>query len=66
MLNQKSELRRALEKHKDAQLKKELEQKKNESKSLLEKAVEDRAEKIEQVKYLYLLSTISNLRYVFH
>ncbi|XP_065212185.1 uncharacterized protein LOC135839870 [Planococcus citri] len=50
VLNQKSELRKALEKHKDAQLKKELEQKKNESKSLLEKAVEDRAEKIEQMK----------------
>lgn len=61
VLNQKSELRKALEKHKDAQLKKELELKKNESKSLLEKAVEDRAEKIEQVKHVYSLITISKV-----
>lgn len=56
VLNQKSELRRALEKHKDAQMKKELMQQKQASKTVLEKAIEERAKKIEMVGFYFLIS----------
>lgn len=55
VLNQKSELRRALEKHKDAQIKKELMQQKQTSKTVLEKAIEERAKKIEMVGCYFLI-----------
>lgn len=51
MLNQKSELDKALEKYKDTQIKKELERQKLESRSALEKAIEERAKKIESVSF---------------
>jgi hypothetical protein len=49
VLNQKSELQKALEKHKEHQVKKELEQQKQESKSALERVIEDRARRLETV-----------------
>jgi hypothetical protein len=49
VLNQKSELQRALEKHKEHQVKKELEQQKQENKSALERVIEERARKLETV-----------------
>jgi hypothetical protein len=50
VLNQKSELQRALEKHKEHQVKKELEQQKQESKSALERVIEERARRLETVR----------------
>lgn len=47
VLNQKSELQRAMEKHKEHQVKKELEQQKQESKSALERVIEERARRLE-------------------
>ncbi|PSN57571.1 hypothetical protein C0J52_00517 [Blattella germanica] len=47
VLNQKSELQRALEKHKEHQVKKELEQQKQENKSALERVIEERARRLE-------------------
>lgn len=47
VLNQKSELQRALEKHKEHQVKKELEHQKQESKSALERVIEERARRLE-------------------
>ena len=49
VLNQKSELQRALEKHKEHQVKKELEQQKQDSKSALERVIEERAKRLETV-----------------
>lgn len=51
MLNQKSELHKALEKYKDTQAKKEIMRQKLESKSVLEKAIEERAKKLEMVSW---------------
>lgn len=48
MLNQKSELQRALEKHKDQQIRKEMELEKNQNKSYLERALEERARRLDQ------------------
>ena len=50
MLNQKSELQKAMEKHKEHQVKKELEQQKQESKSALERVIEERARRLETVR----------------
>lgn len=50
VLNQKSELQRALEKHKDHQIKKELEQQKIESKTPFEKVIEERARRLETLE----------------
>lgn len=50
VLNQKSELQRALEKHKEHQVKKELEHQKQESKSALERVIEERARRLETVR----------------
>ncbi|GFG32742.1 hypothetical protein Cfor_12155, partial [Coptotermes formosanus] len=50
VLNQKSELQRALEKHKEHQVKKELEQQKQESKSALERVIEERARRLETLQ----------------
>lgn len=50
VLNQKSELQRALEKHKEHQVKKELEQQKQDSKSALERVIEERAKRLETME----------------
>jgi hypothetical protein len=50
VLNQKSELQRALEKHKEHQVKKELEHQRQESKSALERVIEERARRLETVR----------------
>ncbi|KAI5750352.1 hypothetical protein M8J76_014976 [Diaphorina citri] len=50
VLNQKSELQRALEKHKDHQLKKEIEREKLESKTPFEKVIEERAKRLETLE----------------
>lgn len=50
VLNQKSELQRALEKHKEHQFKRELEQQKQESKSALERVIEERARRLETLE----------------
>lgn len=49
ILNQKSELQKALEKHKDSQAKKEIEQQRLEDKTPLEKVIEERARRLEIV-----------------
>lgn len=49
VLNQKSELQRALEKHKDHQVKKEIENEKSQNKTLLERVIEERARRLENV-----------------
>lgn len=50
VLNQKSELQRALEKHKDHQIKKELENEKSQNKTLLERVIEERARRLESLE----------------
>lgn len=50
MLNQKSELQRAMEKHKENQFKKELELQKQENMTPLEKVIEQRARRLEIVR----------------
>lgn len=50
VLNQKSELQRAMEKHKDTQIRKELEMQKQENRSPLEKVIEERARRLENVE----------------
>lgn len=49
MLNQKSELQRALEKHKETQIKKELELQKQDNRTPFEKVIEERARRLESV-----------------
>lgn len=51
VLNQKSELQRAMEKHKDTQIRKELEMQKQENRSPLEKVIEERARRLENVSF---------------
>lgn len=55
-MNQKSELQRALEKHKDHQIKKELENEKSQNKTLLERVIEERARRLENVSILEVFS----------
>nr|CAD7424291.1 unnamed protein product [Timema monikensis] len=50
VLNQKSELQKALEKHKESQVKKELEHQKETSKSVLERVIEERARRLETLE----------------
>lgn len=50
VLNQKSELQRALEKHKDSQARKELELQKSEDKTPLERVIEERARRLESLE----------------
>ncbi|XP_075235611.1 uncharacterized protein LOC142332848 [Lycorma delicatula] len=50
VLNQKSELQRALEKHKDSQAKKELELQRLEDKTPLERVIEERARRLESLE----------------
>lgn len=52
VLNQKSELQRAMEKHKDTQIRKELEMQKQENRSPLEKVIEERARRLENVSFI--------------
>lgn len=59
VLGQKSELQKALEKHKRAQTQKEIEQQKNSCRTPFEKMIEERAKKIETVFILLLKSLIS-------
>uniref|UniRef100_A0A1B6GH96 Protein FAM107B n=2 Tax=Cuerna arida TaxID=1464854 RepID=A0A1B6GH96_9HEMI len=47
VLNQKSELQRAMEKHKESQIKKELELQKQENRTPFEKVIEERARRLE-------------------
>ena len=49
VLNQKSELQRALEKHKESQSKKELEQQRLECRTPFERIIEERAKRLETV-----------------
>ena len=49
VLNQKSELQRAMEKHKDERIKKELGQMRLESRSPFEKVIGERAKRLEEV-----------------
>jgi hypothetical protein len=60
VLNQKSELQRALDKHKEHQVKKELEHQKQESKSALERVIEERAKRLETVR-----SHVTEVHYFF-
>lgn len=54
VLGQKSELQKALEKHKRTQSQKEIEQQKNSCRTPFERMIEERAKKIETVfKYLF-------------
>lgn len=56
MLNQKSELQKALEKHKETQIKKELEMQKQECRTPFERVIEERAKRLETVcSVLYLV-----------
>lgn len=48
-MGQKSELQKALEKHKRTQIQKEIEQQKNSCRTQFERMIEDRAKKIETV-----------------
>ncbi|XP_054276214.1 uncharacterized protein LOC128995277 [Macrosteles quadrilineatus] len=50
VLNQKSELQRALEKHKESQMKKEMEQQKQETRTPFEKVIEERARRLESLE----------------
>lgn len=50
VLNQKSELQRALEKHKETQMKKELEQQKQDTRTPFEKLIEERARRLESLE----------------
>uniref|UniRef100_A0A1B6D0U9 Protein FAM107B n=2 Tax=Clastoptera arizonana TaxID=38151 RepID=A0A1B6D0U9_9HEMI len=50
VLNQKSELQRALEKHKDTQVKKELELQKQECRTPFERVIEERARRLETLE----------------
>ncbi|CAB0004661.1 unnamed protein product [Nesidiocoris tenuis] len=52
VLNQKSELQRAMEKYKDNQFKKELEQQRQENMTPLERVIEQRAKRLEIVSLL--------------
>lgn len=49
MLGQKSELQKALEKHKRSQTQREIEQQKNSCRTPFERMIEERAKKIETV-----------------
>lgn len=54
VLGQKSELQKALEKHKRTQTQKEIEQQKNSCRTPFERIIEERAKKIETVfNYIY-------------
>jgi len=50
VLNQKSELQRALEKHKESQIKKELELQKQDNRTPFEKVIEERARRLESLE----------------
>jgi cell division protein FtsB len=54
VLNQKSELQRAIEKHRENQTKKELEQKKLESRTPLQRVIEERAKRLEMVIFIFI------------
>jgi len=58
VLNQKSELQKAMEKHKEHQVKKELELQKQESKSALERVIEERARRLETVRNVTEMDTL--------
>ena len=66
VLNQKSELQRALEKHKDHQTRKEMENERNQNKSLLEKVIEERARRIESVSFFNFTYYVTWLSDVSH
>jgi len=56
-LGQKSELQKALEKHKRTQTQKEIEQQKNSCRTPFERMIEERAKKIETV-FIYIFTCI--------
>jgi uncharacterized Fe-S cluster-containing MiaB family protein len=59
-LGQKSELQKALEKHKRTQTQKEIEQQKNSCRTPFERIIEERAKKIETV-----LTTYISIKYMY-
>lgn len=68
VLGQKSELQKALEKHKRTQTQKEIEQQKNSCRTPFERMIEERAKKIETVfiyLFLYVISNESFTLYLF-
>lgn len=58
VLNQKSELQRALEKHKEHQVKKEVEQQRAQNKTAFERVIEERARRLESVSSNKMFSVI--------
>ena len=55
MLNQKSELQKAMQKHRETQSRKEMEQERMSSRSALEITLEQRARRLEEVQIISLL-----------
>jgi hypothetical protein len=55
VLNQKSELQKAMQKHRETQSRKEMEQERMSSRSALEITLEQRARRLEEVQIISLL-----------
>lgn len=53
VLNQKSELQRAMQKHQEVQSRKELEKERQSTRSALEITLEKRARRLEEVNFFY-------------
>jgi len=64
VLGQKSELQKALEKHKRTQNQKEIEQQKNSCRTPFERMIEERAKKIETVFYHFILFLTTEIFYI--
>jgi len=64
VLGQKSELQKALEKHKRTQNQKEIEQQKNSCRTPFERMIEERAKKIETVFYHFMLFSTTGIFYI--